>query len=181
MHPNLHPKRCNRARRASARALVVVGAALAAACLESPELRLPTADEVESYYSSVTDLSVEMRGNLAEITVVQSANQLRRGGSLWARVGPYIYLFSEETQRLFQDFPGLAGVRVVTQTAGGVAVARAMLTRDELPEILWRRGLNIAGQARRDGTERPALLEDLIEWGEEHTEFEYSETYYPRR
>lgn len=181
MHPSLHLNRRHRARRATARALVVVGAALAAGCIEPSELTLPTADEVESYYSSVTDLAAEIRGNLAEITVVQSANQLRRGGSLWARVGPYIYLFTEETQRLFQDFPGLAGVRVVTQTAGGVTVARAMLTRDELSEVLWRRGLNIAGQARRDGTERPALLEDLIGWGEEHTEFEYSERYNPRR
>jgi hypothetical protein len=100
---------------------------------------------------------------------------------LWARVGPYIYLFTEETQRLFQDFPGLAGVRVATRTAGGVAVANAMLTRDELSGVLWRRSLNIAGQARRDGTERPGLLEDLIRWGEEHTEFEYSESYNPRR
>jgi hypothetical protein len=96
-------------------------------------------------------------------------------------VGPYIYLFTEETQRLFQDFPGLAGVRVVTRTAGGVAVANAMLRRDELSGVLWRRSLNIAGQARRDGTERPGLLEDLIRWGEEHTEFEYSESYNPRR
>ena len=177
----MHETRHNRARRRTAGALVLVGAALAGACIERPEPTLPTAHDVESYYSSVTALDAEIRGNLAEITVVQSANQLRRGGSLWARVGPYIYLFTEETQRLFQDFPGLAGVRVATRTAGGVAVANAMLTRDELSGVLWRRSLNIAGQARRDGTERPGLLEDLIRWGEEHTEFEYSESYNPRR
>jgi hypothetical protein len=177
----LHWKRLDGAQRRTVGALVLVGAALAGACIERPELTLPTADQVESYYSSVTDLDAEIRGNLAEIKVVQSANQLRRGGSLWARVGPYIYLFTEETYRLFQDFPGLAGVRVVTQTAGGVTVASAMLTRDELSDVLWRRSLNIAGHARRDGTERPALLEDLIRWGEEHTEFEYSESYNPRR
>ena len=153
----------------------------AAACMEQPELAVPTPEQVETYYASVTELSAEINGNVAAITVVQSANQLRRGGTLWARVGPYIYLFTEETHRLFEDFPGLAAVRVSTQTAGGVPVASALLTRDELSGVLWRRSLNIAGQARRDGTERPALLEDLIEWGEEHTEHEYSERYNPSR
>lgn len=144
-------------------------------------MTIPTAEEVESHYSSVTDLDAEIRGNVAVISVVQSANQLRRGGSLWARVGPYIYLFSEETHHLFEDFPGLAAVRVETRTAGGVPVATAMLIRDELSGVLWRRSLNIAGQARRDGTERPGLLEDLIRWGEEHTEHEYSPRYVPAR
>lgn len=180
MQPSPYLKRRDRARRGTARALVLVGAALAGACIERPELTVPTAEEVEGSYASVTELDAEIRGNVVEITVVQSANQLRRGGSLWARVGPYIYLFTEETQRLFRDFPGLAGVRVATRTAGGVAVANAMLTRDELSGVLWRRALNIAGQARRDGTERPRLLEALIRWGEEHTEFEYSESFTPR-
>ncbi len=152
-------------------------ALVASACIEQPQLTLPTAEEVEAYYSTETDLEAEMRGNLAVVTVVQSATQLRRGGSLWAKVGPYIYLFSEETHRLFTDFPGLAGVRVATRTAGGTPVARATLTRDELSGVLWRRALNISGQARRDGTERPSLLEDLIRWGEEHTQFEYDPRY----
>ena len=152
-----------------------------AACVEQPELAVPSAEEVERHYASETDISVEIRGNVAAITVVQSASQLRRGGSLWARVGPYIYLFTEETHRLFESFPGLAAVRVSTQTAGGVPVASAILTRDELSGVLWRRSLNIAGQARRDGTERPRLLEDLIRWGEEHTEHEYSARYNPSR
>lgn len=163
--------------RAAAGALTLAGALVAGACIDSPDLTLPSAEQVEGYYSSVTDLDAEMRGNLAVITVVQSATQLRRGGSLWAKVGPYIYLFSEETHQLFEDFPGLAGVRVATQTAGGVAVANAMLTREELSGVLWRRALNIAGQARRDGTERPALLEDLIRWGEDHTQHEYNPSY----
>jgi hypothetical protein len=163
------------------RALAISSVALAAACVEAPEPTVPTAEEVESYYATVTDLGAEVRGNLAVISVVQSATQLRRGGSLWARVGPYVYLFSEETNRLFEDFPGLAAVRVETATAGGVAVANAMLMRDELSGILWRRSLNIAGQARRDGTERPALLVDLFRWGEEHTEYECSARYAPRR
>ena len=161
-------------------ALALIAWTLAAACVEAPQLTLPSADEVEGYYASETDLSAEINGNVAVVTVVQSANQLRRGGSLWARVGPYIYLFTEETHRLLEDFPGLAAVRVETQTAGGVPVASALLTRDELSGVLWRRSLNIAGQARRDGTERPGLLEDLIRWGEDHTEHEYSERYVPR-
>ena len=159
-------------------ALVVL---VTAACVEQPQPVVPSAEQVEGYYASVTDLSVEINGNVAAITVVQSATQLRRGGTLWARVGPYIYLFTEETHRLFEDFPGLAAVRVSTQTAGGVPVASALLTRDELSGVLWRRSVNISGQARRDGTERPALLEDLIQWGEEHTEYEYSERYNPSR
>lgn len=160
---------------------MVVGGVALVACVEPPALAVPTAEEVVSHYASVTDLSAEIRGNVAAITVVQSADQLRRGGSLWARVGPYIYLFTEETHALFETYPGLAAVRVSTRTAGGVPIASAMLTRDELSGVLWRRSLNIAGQARRDGTERPARLEDLIRWGEEHTEFEYSAQYNPSR
>jgi hypothetical protein len=163
------------------RAILALAATAIAACAEQPDLPVPSAEQVETYYASVTDLTAEINGNVAAIAVVQSASQLRRGGSLWARVGPYIYLFTEETHRLFEDFPGLAAVRVSTQTAGGVPVASAILTRDELTGVLWRRSLNIAGQARRDGTERPALLEDLIRWGEDHTEHEYSERYNPSR
>lgn len=156
-----------------------VGALVAAsgflsACEAGPELALPQADDVESYYESQTGLTAEVNGNVAVLRVTQSAQQLRRGGTLWAKVGPYIYLFTEETHQLFEDYPGLAGVRVVTEV-GGVEVANALLTRDELSGVLWRRGLNIAGQARRDGTERMTLLEDLVDWGESHTEFFYNE------
>jgi len=167
--------------RASSGTLAVLVTVLAAACIEAPDLTVPTPEQVVDYYTSVTDLSADIRGNVAVITVVQSANQLRRGGSLWARVGPYVYLFTEETHQLFEDFPGLAAVRVSTQTAGGVDVASAILKRDELSGVLWRRSLNIAGHARRDGTERPGLLEDLIRWGEDHTEHEYSARYAPGR
>jgi hypothetical protein len=60
-------------------------------------------------------------------------------------------------------------------------VATALLARGELTDVLWRRSLNIAGQARRDGTERITLLENLIDWGEDHSEFEYNERYTQRR
>ncbi|MDH3205180.1 MAG: hypothetical protein OEO79_01130 [Gemmatimonadota bacterium] len=162
--------------------LAVAASLSVAACQEPVELTLPTTDEIESYYASVAELAdVEINGNVALLIVRQGSSQLNRGGTLWAKVGPYVYLFSDETQRLFQDFPGLAGVRVITQTAGGASVANAMLRRDELTDVLWRRALNIAGQARRDGTQRITLIEDLVEWGEDHTEFEYNERYIQRR
>lgn len=161
---------------------VICLALLAGACEEPAELTLPTADEVESYYSSVADLAeADINGNVAVVVVRQSSDQLRRGGMLWAKVGPYVYLFSDETHRLFQDYNGLAGVRVMTQTTGGASVANALLRRDELTDVLWRRALNIAGQARREGTQRITLMEDLIEWGEDHTEFAYNERYIQRR
>ncbi len=128
---------------------------------------------MRSRYETAGGVDAEVAGNVATIRVAQDPQQLRRGGALWAKVGPYVFLFSEETRRLFEDFPGLAGVRVVTRV-GGAEVASALLARDELTDVLWRRGLNIAGRARRDGTGRVTLLEDLVDWGESHTEFEYS-------
>ena len=157
--------------------LIVLGA-----CQGQADLTLPTAGQVQEYYASVPGLQdAEMHGNVAVVTVRQPASQLRRGGTLWAKVGPFIYLFSEETQRLFQDFGGLGGVRVITRTETGTEVANAMLAREELSDVLWRRSLNIAGLARRDGTERVTLIEDLVDWGEDHTEFEYNGRFTQRR
>ncbi len=144
------------------------------------ELLVPTAEEVEAHYDYSGTLSVEIRGNVAEITVTQPTDQLRRGGTLWAKVGPYVLLFSEETRDLFEEFGGLAGVRVVTTTSGGREVARALLARDTLNELTWRRALNIAGRARKEGTRRPSLLEELVRWGEDHAEFEYDPRYVPQ-
>lgn len=148
---------------------------------EPADVAVPTAEQVESYFAGGTRVSAALSGNVAEVTVRQSGQQLRRGGSLWAKVGPYIYLFSEPTQRLFTDFGGLGGVRVITTAPGGTEVARALLPRDGLNELTWRRALNVAGIARRDGTDRPSTLESLVTWGEDHTEFEYSPRYVRRR
>jgi hypothetical protein len=63
---------------------------------------------------------------------------------------------------------------------GDAEVANALLARDELTDVLWRRSLNIAGRARRDGTSRMTLLEDLVEWGEDHTDFTYNPRYNQR-
>lgn len=166
----------------SAMALPVIALpaiALLAGCHPQGDLPLPDGGQVEAYYDYENELRAEVSGNVAVVTVAQRPDQLRTGGRLWAKVGPYVFLFSEETRRLFDDFAGLAGVRVIT-TVDGTEVANAVLARDELTDVLWRRSINIAGRARRDGTGRMTLLEDLVEWGEEHTEFTYNPTYVSR-
>lgn len=161
--------------------VVVVGAALATGCGPAPASALPDAETVAAYYSYEGSLETRLNGNVAEITVAQPTAQLQRGGALWARVGPYILLFTEETHRLLEENPGLAGVRVITRVEQGPEVARALLIRGELSGVQWRRSLNIAGRARKEGTDRPTLLEDLVRWGEDHTEFEYNPRYTARR
>jgi hypothetical protein len=143
---------------------------------EEPDLTLPTDAQVAEYFSATRIISAEMVGNVAEITVGQNPEQLRRGGRLWAQMGPYIYLFSDPTRSLFRDFGGLAGVRVVTRV-GRAEVARALLARPTLNDLTWRRALNVAGKARLEGTQRLTLLEDLIDFGEDHTEFTYNARY----
>lgn len=164
-------------RRTGAALMVGLTCVLAGMACDAPELRVPSSEDVEDYYTIVGESTVTVRGNVAQLEVHQASEQLARGGRLWARVGPYIYLFSEPTRRLFEDYDGLAAVRVITRDPAGDEVARATLERDALNAVTWRRALNIAGLARRDGTERPTLLEDLVEWGEEHTTYEYSEAY----
>lgn len=149
---------------------------LGTAC-SGPKLKLPTAKEIESHYKYAGKLTAKLNGNVAEVTVVQPSYQIRRGGVLWAKVGPYILLFSANTQSLFDDYSGLAGVRVTTELAGGREIAQALLRRNELSDILWRRSLHIAGMARKYGTSRPGLLDDLVTWGEEHTDHQYNKEY----
>ena len=153
--------------------------AAAAACTPAGDGTLPTEEQVLGYYESDRRIEAEIVGNVAVLTVDQDANQLRRGGPLWAKVGPYVFLFSEETRRLLEDFDGLAGVRVTTMV-GRAEVASALLTHSELSDVLWARSLNIAGRARLEGTNRMTLLEDLVDWGEAHTEFTYNEVYTAR-
>ena len=145
-------------------------------CGEPVDLVLPSSAEIEANYLYEGRLGAEVKGNGAVVTVGQSARQLRRGGTLWAKVGPYIFLFSEETQQLLNDYPSLAAVRVIT-VVGESEVANVLLGRDALSDIQWRRALNIAGRARVNGTQRVTLLQDLVRWGEDHAE-EYN--YNPR-
>ena len=149
---------------------------LAAACA-GPKLTLPPAKEIEAHYTYRGKLTAHMNGNVAEVTVIQPTWQITRGGVLWAKVGPYVLLFSDDTRSLFDDYSGLAGVRVTTELAGGREIASAVLKRTELSDILWRRSLHIAGMARKYGTQRPALLDDLVGWGEEHTDYKYNGQY----
>lgn len=138
----------------------------------------PAPDSVEPYYAQHRGINeVRVSGNVVELHVSQPYQQLDRGGSLWARVGPFIYLMTPSTRAVFDDFPGVAAVRVVTHLPDGDEVARAMLRRDELSDILWRRTLNILGHALREGRENPRRLEELTEWGEDHTEFRYNPEY----
>ena len=141
---------------------------------EEINLALPSESEAAAYYANSSDLTVHVNGNVVELAVEQPIRQVRRGGSLWAKVGPYIYLFSDQTQALLREYPGLSGVRVITRTHDDTEVARAFLHRDSLNELSWRRARNIAGRARVEGTRRPSLLDDLVEWGQDHTEFDYN-------
>lgn len=162
------------------RAGVVVGALLVGGCPMKEAPPLPTEAQVRELYAGYSRLeSAELSGNVAELRFTQEASQLRRGGSLWARVGPYVYLLSPATRELFQLFPGVAAVRVITLGPGGEEVARAMLRQDALTDILWRRTLNILGHAIQEGSQRPSRLEALVQWGEKYTEFEYNPEYVP--
>ena len=99
-------KRGNRA------VLALLAGVLSAGCEESVDLIMPTATEVESFFEYGGGLQAEVRGNVAVITVVQSSTQLRRGGTLWAKVGPYVFLFTEETNALLET-RGHLRIRVV--------------------------------------------------------------------
>lgn len=138
----------------------------------------PAADEVAPYYAEHRGvLDVSVNGNVVELEVRQPYRQLQRGGSLWARVGPFVYLMTPATRQVFTDFPGVAAVRVVTVLPDGDEVARAMLMRDALSDVRWRRTFNILGHALQEGARNPRQLERLTEWGEQHTEFEYNDDY----
>lgn len=135
----------------------------------------PTAAEVRTHFAQHRGVdSVRMSGNVAVLHVEQPYDQLARGGSLWARVGPYVYLMTPSTRAAFNDYPGLAAVRVVTHLPNGDEVARAMLRRDTLNDLLWQRTLNILGHALQSGRESPRRLEELTEWAERYTAFRYN-------
>ena len=158
--------------------LLAMALVLAPLGCEKIDLAVPSDSEAGALYANSSDVSVRVSGNIVELTVDQPFRQVRRGGSLWAKVGPYIYLFTNETETLLREYPGLSGVRVITRTGRDNAeVARAFLHRDSLNELTWRRARNIAGKARTEGTQRPVLLEELVEWGQDHTEFGYNEDF----
>ena len=135
------------------------------------EGRLPTPEELSGLYGR--DAELQMNGNVVDVRATQDPVQIRRGGSLWAKVGPYVFLFSPQTQELFDRFPAVAAVRVRTY-AGRTRLAEAMLRRGELNSVTWLEANQKVARARLQGTQNPAHLEVLVRYGEDHTEFEYS-------
>lgn len=140
--------------------------------------QLPDPAEAAARYGSGAE--AEIRGNVLEVRVEMPQAVVRQGGVIWARSGPYFYLFSPPTRELFTEYPDLAAVRVVTSTSEGEEIARATLLRDALSEIRWRQGLALSARAQQQGTERPRMLEELTYFGEEWTEFQYNPEYVDR-
>jgi hypothetical protein len=165
-------------------ALLLVAAALTACDRVLPPRTAAGVPDIEDARRTYADhgITAEFRysGNVLELVVQQSSDQLRRGGQLWARVGPYIYLFSPATRELFEAHTGLAGVRVVTMSDGR-EVARALLVRDALNEIGWRRSRAVLAEALDQGTERPSTMDRLVQFGEQTTQFEYNPEFVPPR
>lgn len=148
---------------------------VAGACRGDAEPQLPTNAEIRNLYGPAAD--VLLKGNVVDVQVVQESSQLQRGGAVWAKVGPYIYLFSPPTQTLFERFPGLAGVRVRTVDESGAWVADALLRRGTLNSVTWKTAMLKSAKARSEGTKRPSYIVDLTRYGEEQTEFKYNTKY----
>lgn len=145
-----------------------------------PDTTLPAIADVRGiFHANGLDADTRLAGNVVEIRVEQPAEQLRRGGSLWARVGPWIYVFNPGTREVFERYPGVAAVRVITRS-NGREVARAVLRNGVLSSVLWRRSLNIMGRAVQEGTESPIRLSELAEWGERYGEYTYNPEFVPR-
>lgn len=142
---------------------------------------LPAIADVRASYdkSGVTNAEIDYDGTVIVMRVRQPPAQLQRGGSLWAKVGPYIYLFNPATQRIMDANPRITAVRVITLGTRGREVARATLPAGALNELTWLRTLNLLGHAVNEGTARPVTLEDLVRWGEQYTRFRYNPDFVP--
>lgn len=157
-------------------AAVAAAALLAAGCQsEAPAPDLPGPSELEDLYGSRATAS--LNGNVVDVRVQQDPEHLERGGPLWARVGPYIYLFSPQTREIFDAHSGVAAVRVRTLTGDESWVAEATLRRDALNAITWNDAVRTVARARQEGTDKPGYLEDLVEFGEDRTEHRYNPSY----
>lgn len=148
---------------------------------EGAERPVPAAEELVRHWEYAGPLSVEVSGNVAQISVTIDPADYARGGDLWAKAFPYIFIFSPGTREAFREHPGLGGVRVMTLHPGGDIMAQALLERGTLAENTWRRALNVAGRARQEGTERPGYMSDLVHFGEDHTDFQYNPSYISSR
>lgn len=156
--------------------LVLAALAGLAACSSEPEgPSLPTDRQLDGMYGDRA--TATLNGNVVDLRIEQPSRQLERGGRLWARVGPYIFLFSPQTRELFDTFSGVAAVRARTVSESDEWVAEATLRHDTLNPITWQDARRVVARARRQGTDKPGFLEDLIRFGEEHTEYRYNETF----
>ena len=153
--------------------LALWGAGCAA---EQSPPQMPAATEAEAAYGG--DGTVEVSGNLLRITVPMPGG-FERGGSLWARSGPYFYLFTTATRDLFVAYPDLAAVEVVATTAEGEEVARARLLRGTLNEVTWQRAIAYASQAQAEGTDSPRFVDRLVRLAEDYTDYTYNPDYVP--
>jgi hypothetical protein len=171
-------------RRAAALALLAAGLGAASGCdrilPQRADTTLPPIEEVRDVFRAHgVPGEVEYNGNVVEVRVVQPFEQLRRGGSLWARLGPHIYLFSPATREVFDRWAGVAAARVITATSDGEEIGRALLRRDALTIPEWQRSHHLLGIALRDGTERPVEIQRFVDWGERYTEYRYNQRYAP--
>jgi hypothetical protein len=147
------------------------------------DLTLPPIATIDSIYraNGVRPDSIRYDGNVVSLVATQPLDQLQRGGSLWARVGPHIYLFNPATRALFETFEGIAAVRAVTRTPQSVEIGRAQLLRNTLNEASWPRALRLLSVALNEGTERPGTMQELARFGENNTEHSYNPEYVPNR
>jgi hypothetical protein len=68
-------------------------------CEREGVLPLPSAEDLASYYEFAGDLTVAMSGNVPQVTVTVSREEYARGGELWAKAFPYLFLFTPGTRR----------------------------------------------------------------------------------
>jgi hypothetical protein len=164
-------------RAARAAFLIALAGPALGGCDEQAELTLPAEPDLEGLYGA--NVPVVLTGNVVDVRARQNPDQLRRGGELWAKVGPYIYLFSPQTKELFETYSGIGGVRVRTYDYRDRVVAEALLERGALNSLTWPKALNLVARARLEGTSRPSYMIDLVEYGEDVARFEYSSRYVP--
>jgi hypothetical protein len=158
--------------------ILVAAALLLGGCEEASDLPPPpSAAQLAPYYEYGGDLRVEMSGNVAQVHVVIDRDEYLAGGEVWAKASPYIFILSPGTRQAFTEFPGLGGVRVIVRYGDGTLLAQALLERGTLNPGAWTRALNVAAQARSEGTQRPGYMRDLVRVGEDHTTFEYNPEY----
>jgi hypothetical protein len=134
---------------------------------------LPDPQEVEEWFGEGTD--VELEGNLLVVRGTIGTDYLQRGGRIWARSGPYFYLFNVKVQELMVAYPDLAGVRATAVAEDGRQLATALLRRNALNELRWDEALRRATLAQTQGTDNPRYVERLIQFGEDYTEYEYTD------